>query len=47
MQTISGTNIALTRGDTLAFTVLFTKDGEPYIPAADDVIRFAVSRKYA
>ena len=43
-------NITLTRGDTLTLTVgLFQEvEGEvvPYVPAAGDVIRFAVSQGY-
>lgn len=43
-------NITLTRGNTLTLTVgLFKKNGtelEPYVPTADDQIRFAVSKGY-
>lgn len=47
MLNIDGNNnITLTRGDTLTLTLALTKDGEPYVPEADDVIRFAVSKGY-
>ena len=46
MHTINGTNITLTRGDTLYITVNIFKDGEVYTPAEGDVIRFAMKRKY-
>ena len=57
MLTIDGNNIKLTRGDTLALEIKLTQEIdpvppateptiEPYIPAADDVIRFAVSKGY-
>lgn len=39
---ISGTDITMTRGDTLKVTIDLTQDGEPYIPVDGDVIRFAV-----
>lgn len=40
--TISGTDITMTRGDTLKVSVSLTKDGETYTPVEGDVIRFAV-----
>ena len=46
MQAINGNNITIARGDTLAFTVTVTKDGLPYTPQDDDVIRFAISLGY-
>lgn len=50
-------NITLTRGDTLTLTVTLLKEVapvppateptiEPYVPTADDAIRFAVSEGY-
>lgn len=50
-------NITLTRGDTLTLTVTLLHEVEPvppateptiepYVPTADDVIRFAVSKGY-
>ena len=47
MQRINGNDIILTRGDTLAFLVSLKQGSQTYTPAADDVIRFAVSRGYA
>lgn len=47
MFSIIGTTIKLTRGDTLR-AVLTIEDGEgnPYTPDPDDVIRFAMKKKY-
>lgn len=39
-------NITITNGDTLVLTLALTKNKEPYMPAADDVIRFAISQGY-
>lgn len=39
---INGTDISMTRGDTLKVTIALTKDGEEYTPIEGDVIRFAV-----
>lgn len=33
MHSINGTNIVLTRGDSLIITLSLTKDGQTYIPA--------------
>ena len=46
MQTINGTAITLTRGDTLKATVALQLDGEPYEPLSTDVIRFALGIGY-
>jgi len=47
MVIIDGTTIIMTRGDTLRVElVLEDLDGNPYIPAEDDVIRFAVKKHY-
>lgn len=39
---IKGTDITLTRGDTLKATITLTKDGEVYTPVSGDSIRFAL-----
>lgn len=46
MHQINGTNILLTRGDTLMLQLSLTKNGEPYIPQEGDRIRFALKQKY-
>lgn len=47
MQRINGTNITLTKGDTLRATVTMTRpDGTVYTPQEGDVIRFAMKREY-
>ena len=43
---IDGYNIILTKGDSLYIRLILTKDGEPFIPYNDDIIRFAMKRKY-
>lgn len=44
---IKNTTITLTRGDTLKLQVnVFDKEGEPYIPQNDDIIRFAMKKDY-
>lgn len=44
---ISGTTIALTRGDTLKLKVdIFNPDGSVYEPVEGDSIRFAMKLKY-
>lgn len=42
---ISGTNISLTRGDTLRVTVNIEQGGVPYVPNPGDRIRFAMKRR--
>lgn len=42
MISIKGNSISMTRGDTLILNVSLTKDGVAYVPAAEDVILFAV-----
>lgn len=42
---ITGTKIEMTRGDTLRVAVSMTRDGEPYEPENEDVVRFAVKNK--
>lgn len=44
---IKGTNIDLTRGDSLKVTINITQDGEEYTPQDGDVIRFAMKRYYS
>lgn len=48
MFKITGNTITLTRGDTLKATVgMRDKDtGDPYVPVAGDVIRFALKKNY-
>lgn len=47
MVKISGTTITMTQGDTLEVPVLLkTSEGDTYIPAAGDIIRFALKAKY-
>lgn len=46
MHTIEGTDITLTRGDTLYVDITITKNGELYIPQEGDTIRFAMKHKY-
>lgn len=45
MYSITGTNIKLTRGDTLVATLSLVREGEPYVPAEGDTILFAVKSK--
>ena len=42
---ISGSNITLTRGDTLYLTVLMTKNGVNYTPVEGEKVRFAMKKK--
>lgn len=46
MHSISGTDITLTRGDSLLLQIDITRDSEPYTPAEGDSIRFAMKQKY-
>lgn len=47
MIKISGKTIRMTKGDTLEVPVnIMTKEGLVYIPAAGDVIRFAMKKTY-
>lgn len=46
MHSINGSNISLTRGDSLYLTVNIFKDGVAYTPVEGDVIRFAMKAKY-
>lgn len=43
---IEGTNITLTRGDSLFLQLSLKKNGETYIPAAGSSIRFAMKKSY-
>ena len=45
-HSISGTDITLTRGDSLFLRIGLKKDGEPYTPAQGSSIRFAMKKKY-
>lgn len=42
---IKGTDITMTRGDTLKATITLTLNGEKYTPASGDSIRFAVKHQ--
>lgn len=42
MVSIDGTNITMTRGDTLVADVEMKRDGETYLPEEGDVVLFAV-----
>ena len=47
MVTINGTNISVTRGDTLDVTIeILYPDGSPYTVRDGDVIRFALKQRY-
>lgn len=50
MQTINTaglvTHIRLTRGDSFYAVISMTRDGEAYVPAEGDTIRFAMKRSY-
>ncbi len=46
MVSVDGTNISLTRGDTLILQIEMYKEGEPYVPMTDDSVRFAMKQKY-
>ena len=46
MHSIDGTNITLTRGDSLILELSLTKDGSQYTPAEGSAIRFAMKEKY-
>lgn len=43
---IKGTDITLTRGDSLFLQLNLTKDGEPYTPENGSIVRFAMKAKY-
>ena len=47
MVSINGTNISVTRGDTLDISIeILYPDGSPYTVLAGDVIRFALKQRY-
>lgn len=47
MIKISGSTIQMTRGDTLSIKVdIFNSDGTTYEVQEDDIIRFAMKKKY-
>ena len=46
MLSIVDNAITLTRGDSATFTVGLEKDGDSYVPAQGDYIRFALSKGY-
>ena len=46
MHKISGSDITLTRGDSLVLNLQLTKDGEPYVPEQGSEIRFAMKKRY-
>ena len=45
-HSITGTNISLTRGDSLFLQLELTKNGEPYTPEQGCSIRFAMKESY-
>lgn len=47
MYSIDGTDIFLTRGDSLFLQIKLTKNGEAYTPEAGSIVRFAMKAKYA
>ena len=47
MYSIQGTDIFLTRGDSLFLQINLNKNGEPYIPESGSTIRFAMKAKYS
>lgn len=47
MYSIKGTDIFLTRGDSLFLQIRLNKDGEPYIPEPGSMLRFAMKVKYS
>lgn len=44
---IKGTDITLTRGDSLFLQLKLKKDGEQYTPQEGSTVRFAMKTKYA
>lgn len=44
---MKGTDIYLTRGDSLLLQLDLTRNGEEYIPEEGCVVRFAMKRKYS
>ncbi len=46
MHLINGTDITLTRGDSLFLQLKLVKNGEEYIPEEGSSIRFAMKAKY-
>lgn len=47
MHSINGTNITLTRGDSLFLVIKMTKDGEEFIPEEGSEVRFAMKLNYS
>ena len=47
MYKINGTTITLTKGDSLYCHLNLTKNGNAYVPAEGDVIRFAAKKHYS
>lgn len=45
-HSISGSDITLTRGDSLFLQIVLKKDGAPFTPVTGSRIRFAMKRKY-
>lgn len=45
-HSISGTNISLTRGDSLFLEIGLTEDGEEYTPEEGSSLRFALKESY-
>lgn len=47
MYSIKNNRISLTRGDSFIAHISMTRNGEAYIPTAEDSIRFAMKRNYS
>lgn len=47
MHKITGSDITLTRGDSLVLNLQLTKGGETYTPEQGSEIRFAMKKRYA
>ncbi len=46
MFSINGTNITLTRGDSMFLDIALTRDGDPFTPEQGSSVRFAMKHKY-
>lgn len=47
MHKITGTDITLTRGDSLILNLQLQKMGEPYVPEEGSSVRFAMKERYS
>ena len=46
MFSIDGSDISLTRGDTLILQIAMKRDGEPIMPQEGERVRFAMKNRY-